>query len=153
MKQGGLFLVVAGLALAGCAPPLSGQAYSESGAMQANAVRIGRVIAVRPVMIREDRNNSANDAIIGGAGGAGLGAIAGNGRGALIGGLIGALGGAVIGANSETRGELVTIQYTHSQRVIAIAQPMGPYEAPFYVGERVEVLFGRRDRVLPLGQP
>ncbi len=153
MKHGGLLLVLMGLTVTGCAPPLSGEAYSQSGAMQANVVRIGRVIAVRPVMIREDRNNSANDAIIGGAGGAGLGAIAGNGRGALIGGLIGALGGAVVGANSETRGELVTIQYSHSRRVIAIAQPMGPYEAPFYVGEQVQVLFGRRDRVLPLGQP
>lgn len=144
-----IVLALAG-ALAGCAmPPKNANTYSGQGAMQARQVAFGTVLAVRPIQIRAGGQDGTTGAVAGGAGGAGIGAAVGGVRGAILGLLGGGLAGSWIGSQQTRPGELVTITFSNGQ-TRAFPQPLAHGEHPFVVGEKVEVVIGRQDRVIPL---
>lgn len=144
-------VVILAATLAGCAmPPQNADVYAGSGSMQARQVALGHVIAVRPIQIRTGSQDGQTGAALGGLGGGGIGAALGGTRGAIIGALAGLGLGGLVGSQQTRAGELVTVQFITGQ-VRAFAQPMAAKERPFVDGERVEVVIGRRDRVLPLG--
>ncbi len=143
-------VVILAATLAGCAmPPQDADVYAGSGSMQARQVALGHVIAVRPIKIRAGSQDGQTGAEVGGLGGGGIGAALGGTRGAIIGALAGLGLGGLVGSQQTRAGELVTVQFITGQ-VRAFAQPMAAKEHPFVDGERVEVIIGRRDRVLPL---
>ena len=138
-------------ALTGCAmPPRNANTYSGQGQMRARQVAFGTVLAVRPIQIRAGSQDGTTGAVAGGAGGAGLGAAMGGVKGAILGLLGGGLAGSWIGSQQTRAGELVTVNFADGQ-VRAFPQPMAAHEHPFFVGERVEVVIGPQDRVIPLG--
>ena len=142
--------VLAASALAGCAmPPKNANVYSGAGQMQARQVAFGTVLAVRPIRIRSGSQDGTTGGVAGGAGGAGIGAAMGGVKGAIAGLLGGGLLGSWIGSQQTRRGELVTINFADGQ-IRAFPQPLARGERPFVVGEKVEVVIGQRDRVLPL---
>lgn len=138
------------ISLTGCAlPPQNADVYAGSSAMQARPVALGTVIAVRPIKIRVGRQGGTTGAEAGGVGGGGIGAALGNTKGAIIGALVGVGLGAFIGSQQTRKGELVTVRFITGQ-IRAFPQPLAAQERPFAKGERVEVIIGRHDRVLPL---
>ena len=142
--------ILAAVALTGCAmPPQNANVYAGSSSMQARRVALGQIIAVRPIKIRAGSQDGQTGAEAGAIGGGGIGAALGNTRGAIIGALAGIGLGAFIGSQQTRPGELVTIRFITGQ-IRAFAQPLAAKEQPFTVGERVEVVIGRRDRVIPL---
>lgn len=145
-----IVLALAG-ALAGCAmPPKNANVYSGAGSMQARQVAFGAVIAVRPISIRAGSQDGTTGGVVGGAGGAGIGAAMGGMKGAIAGLLGGGLLGSWLGSQQTRPGELVTIHFADGQ-IRAFPQPLARGEHPFTVGERVEVVIGPQDRVIPLG--
>lgn len=142
--------ILAAAALTGCAlPPQNANVYAGSASMQARRVALGQVIAVRPIKIRAGSQDGQTGAEAGGLGGAGIGAMFANTKGAIVGALAGAGLGALIGSQQVRAGELVTVRFITGQ-FRAFPQPMAAKEKPFVDGEKVEVIIGRRDRVLPL---
>jgi outer membrane lipoprotein SlyB len=142
--------ILAASFLTGCAmPPQNADVYAGSSSMQARQVALGQVIAVRPIRIRAGSQDGQTGAEVGGLGGAGAGAALGGMKGAIIGALAGVGLGALVGGQQTRAGELVTVRFITGQ-VRAFAQPTAAKERPFVDGERVEVVIGRRDRVLPL---
>ena len=135
--------------LAGCAqPPRNADVFGSGSRMTPETVVYGVVRAVEPILIRR----GTADAMLGGTGGAvgggGIGAIFGGIKGAVIGALAGGALGAAIGIQKTVPGVLVTVAFSNS--VQAFPQPLAKHEKPFYVGESVQVLEGRRfDRVMP----
>ena len=135
--------------LAGCAqPPRNTDTFGSGSRMAPETVVYGVVRAVKPIRIRR----GTADAMLGGTGGAvgggGIGAIFGGVKGAIVGALAGGALGAAIGIQQTVPGVLVTVAFSNS--VQAFPQPLAKKEKPFYVGEMVEVLEGRRfDRVMP----
>lgn len=135
--------------LSGCAqPPRNADTFGGGSRMTPETVVYGVVRSVRPILIRR----GTADAMLGGTGGAvgggGIGAIFGGVKGAIVGALAGGALGAAIGIQATVPGELVTVGFANS--VQAFPQPLAKGEKPFYVGEPVEVLEGRRfDRVTP----
>jgi outer membrane lipoprotein SlyB len=116
--------------------------------MAPETVVYGVVRAVKPIRIRR----GTADAMLGGTGGAvgggGIGAIFGGVKGAIVGALAGGALGAAVGIRQTVPGVLVTVGFANS--VQAFPQPLAKKEKPFYVGELVQVLEGRRfDRVMP----
>ena len=88
-------VVVAGslAVIAGCAnPSASSSVYTYGQAQQEQIVRLGTVVAVRPVTIQNDRSSGAG-MIAGGA----LGGVAGNAVGGGSGRAIATVGGAILG--------------------------------------------------------
>lgn len=143
--------ILAAAALTGCAmPPKNANTYSGGGSMQARQVAFGTVLAVRPIQIRAGGQDGTTGAVAGGAGGAGIGAALGGVKGAIAGLLGGGLLGNWIGSQQTRPGELVTVNFADGQ-IRAFPQPMAPHEHPFLVGEKVEVVIGPQDRVIPLG--
>ena len=143
--------ILAVSALAGCAmPPKNADVYSGGGQMQARQVAFGAVVAVRPIQIRAGSADGQTGGIAGGAGGAGIGAAMGGVKGAIAGLLGGGLLGSWVGSQQTRPGELVTVNFADGQ-IRAFPQPLASHEHPFVVGERVEVVIGRQDRVIPLG--
>ena len=145
-----IVLALASTVLTGCAmPQQNADVYAGSSSMQARQVALGQVIAVRPIQIRAGSQDGQTGAEVGGLGGAGAGAAFGGMKGAIIGALTGAGLGALVGGQQTRAGELVTVRFITGQ-IRAFPQPMAAKERPFVNGERVEVIIGRRDRVLPL---
>lgn len=141
---------LAAVALTGCAmPPQNANVYAGSSSMQARRVALGTVVAVRPIQIRAGSQDGQTGAEVGGLGGGGIGATLGNTQGAIIGALAGIGLGAFVGSQQTRSGELVTVRFITGQ-IRAFPQPMAAKERPFVDGEKVEVIIGRRDRVLPL---
>ena len=142
--------ILAAVALTGCAmPPQNANVYAGSSSMQARRVALGQIIAVRPIKIRAGSQDGQTGAEAGAIGGGGIGAALGNTRGAIIGALAGIGLGAYVGSQQTRPGELVTIRFITNQ-IRAFPQPMAKGERPFTDGERVEVIIGRRDRVIPM---
>lgn len=134
-------LVVVAAAVAGCAPSLSGGAYSRDEARKEQTVRLGVVESVRPVTIEGTKTP------IGAAAGAAVGGIAGSeighGKGAAIGAVGGAVLGGLAGAAAEealTRrpGLEITVKLD-SGSLIAVTQEA---DESFKPGDRVRVLSG-----------
>jgi outer membrane lipoprotein SlyB len=134
-------------ALTGCAPSLSGSAYTRDQAQREQSVRLGVVESVREVQIEGTRSG------VGPAAGAAVGGIAGSGvgqgRGAAVGAVVGAVVGGVAGQAAEqaaTRqnGLEITVRLDNG-RMIAVTQAA---DEAFKPGERVRVLSdGRTSRV------
>jgi len=136
--------------LAACGGNLAGNSYNESQVGQAQMVRYGTIVQMRPVQI-------AGGTETGTLAGAAVGGTAGS----LIGGttqmnIIGAVGGAVLGgmAGHATEGQMTKqtgMQYfvrLNGGRTISVIQSL---DEPMQVGQRVMVLTGTnaRDRVIP----
>lgn len=142
--------ILAAITLTGCAmPPQNANTYAGSSSMQARQVALGVVIAVRPIKIRAGSQDGQTGAEVGGLGGGGIGAVLGNTKGAIIGVLAGIGLGAFVGSQQTRPGDLVTVRFITGQ-IRAFAQPLATKEHPFNVGEQVEVIIGRHDRVIPL---
>lgn len=140
------FLVVmAGLAaiaaLGGCAPSMSGSAYTRNQARTEQSVRMGVVESVRQVQIEGTRSSigPAAGAVVGGIAGSGVG----QGRGAAVGAVLGSIAGGVAGQAAEeaaTRrtGLEITVKLD-SGSLVAITQEADEAFAP---GDRVRIISG-----------
>ena len=150
LKTKRLIAILTASVLAGCAmPPKNANTYSGAGSMRARQVAFGVIVAVRPIQIRAGSQDGQTGGIAGGAGGAGIGAAMGGVKGAILGLLGGGLAGSWIGSQQTRAGELVTISFADGQ-VRAFPQPLASHERHFVVGEKVEVVIGPQDRVIPL---
>ncbi|MDA8120888.1 MAG: hypothetical protein M0Z85_12820 [Gammaproteobacteria bacterium] len=135
--------------LAGCAqPPRNANTFGSGSRMAPETVVYGTVRAVRPIRIRRGTADAMMGGTAGAVGGGGIGAAFGGMKGAIVGALAGGVLGTAIGIRATVPGELVTVGFLNA--VQAFPQPMAKGEKPFFVGEHVEVLEGRRfDRVIP----
>ncbi len=139
-----IYLAIA-LSLSGCASQtMTGGAYTASQARQAQIVKRGTIIGVKPIQIK------AGPSGLGGAGGAALGGIAAsnNGRlgsnqqaasmvaGAILGGVAGQMAD---GAMNTVEGQEISVQLPNGVE-IAVAQEIDQKEGAFVVGEQVRVL-------------
>lgn len=141
MSKGIGVLMAVAVTVAGCAPSLSGGAYSRDQVRQEQTVRLGVVESVRPVTIEGTKTP------IGAAAGAAAGGIAGSeighGKGAAIGAIGGAVLGGLAGAAAEealTRrpGLEITVKLD-SGGLIAVTQEA---DESFKPGDRVRVVSG-----------
>ncbi|MDG9730275.1 glycine zipper 2TM domain-containing protein [Ignatzschineria sp. RMDPL8A] len=130
----------------------SGDVYTVGDAKQVKNVSYGRLIAVRPVTVKDKSDaevGSAAGAVLGGVLGSAVGSGSGKrisvAGGAILGGLAGNKAGAAIGASSAVELEIER----DSGGVIAVVQTQGP--TPFQVGQRVRMVgSGNRINVSPL---
>lgn len=123
----------------GCAPSVSGGAYSRYQVGQAQEVRLGYVESVRQVLIEGTQSG------VGTMSGAALGGLAGSNIGKGKGEIAGAIGGAVLGGiigsaieENATRqpGLEITVRLDGG-RMVAVTQAE---DELFYPGDRVRVL-------------
>lgn len=138
-----VFLVTAGLATVGCAPPASGRVYSRQEARTAWDVRYGKVAAIEEAVIEGRRTPLGR--IGGGLIGYQVGRTVGDGSGRRIAGAVGAVAGAVAGQAIEehaTREDAwqITVDLDGG-RTIAVVQAQ---DQSFQVGEQVRI-YMRRD--------
>ena len=138
-------VVMAGLAaiavLGGCAPSMSGSAYTRNQARTEQSVRMGVVESVRQVQIEGTRSSigPAAGAVVGGIAGSSIG----QGRGAAVAAVLGSIAGGVAGqaaeeATTRRTGLEITIKLD-SGNLIAITQEADEVFAP---GERVRIISG-----------
>lgn len=127
--------------LAGCAPSMSGSAYSRTQARQAQDVEMGVVESVREVQIEGTKTpiGAAAGAVVGGV----AGSTVGGGRGSTVAAVLGAVGGGLAGAAVEEgvtrrKGLEITVRLD-SGRMMAVTQEADEAFAP---GERVRILSG-----------
>lgn len=129
------------LLLSGCAPSLSGSAYSRSQARETQQVQFGIVEGVRNVMIEGTKSP------VGTVSGAALGGLAGSTIGGGRGQVAASIGGAVLGglagsaaeeAITRRQGLEITVRLDNG-RFIAVTQEA---DQIFNPGERVRVLTG-----------
>ncbi len=125
--------------LGGCAPSLSGDAYTRDQAGREQTVRMGVVESVRQVQIEGTRSGvgPAAGAVVGGIGGSTIG----HGRGSAAAAVVGAVAGGVAGqaveeAATRRTGVEITVKLDGG-RLIAITQEAGETFRP---GDRVRIL-------------
>lgn len=134
-------VLLATLAVCGCASSLSGDSYSRDDARRVQTVRMGNVVGVRPVKIEGTKSpvGTGAGAIIGGIGGSAVG----GGRGAAVATVLGAVAGGLMGSAAEegiTRTQGIEITVREDDGVMrAYVQEMNDQEF-FRVGERVRIL-------------
>lgn len=129
---------------------LTGNTYSRNEAGQAQAVKTGRITAIRPVKIE---GGSTAGTVVGGLAGGLLGSNIGSGRasntagaigGALLGGAVGSHAGQAMGSRN---GIEISVRLDGGGGTTAVVQEVSPNEQ-FSVGDRVRVLSnGSRTRV------
>ena len=95
----GLLLILIGLIAVGCAPSMSGSAYSRDQARKVQTVHEGEVIMVREVLI--EGTKSGLGGLAGGVMGFALGSTIGSGSGKGVARAAGTLAGAAAGAAIE----------------------------------------------------
>jgi outer membrane lipoprotein SlyB len=124
----------------GCAPSLSGGAYTRDQTRREQTVRMGVVESVREVQIEGTRSGigPAAGAVVGGIGGSTIG----HGRGSAAAAVVGAVAGGIAGQAIEEsvtrrRGLEITVKLD-SGNLIAITQEA---DETFRPGDRVRVLF------------
>lgn len=152
-RWAGLAIALGSLAvIAGCAnPSASSSVYTYGQAQQEQIVRLGTVVAVRPVTIQNDRS-SGGGMVAGGA----LGGVAGNAVGGGSGRAIATVGGAILGGLlgntienqvGKTQGLEITVQLDNGEtRVIAQAA-----DVAISSGQRVRIISGQGPtRVVPM---
>jgi len=134
-------LLVAILALGGCASSRSGSVYSRDQARQVQEVQMGVVDSVRQVQLEGTKSpvGTAAGAVVGGVAGSNVG----SGKGSTIGTVLGAVAGGLIGSAAEegvTRkpGLEITVKLDGG-RMIAVTQEA---DEVFRPGDRVRVLTG-----------
>lgn len=131
--------VVAVTLVSGCAPSMSGGAYTRDQARKEQNVRLGVVESVRQVQIEGTRSG------IGPAAGAVVGGIAGStigqGRGSAVGAVLGGVAGGVAGQAAEEVGTRKTgLEITvklDGGKLVAITQEA---DEAFKPGERVRII-------------
>jgi len=144
-------VLIAGLALAGCARSLSPDVYSRDEVGSKVEVEDVVILSMRDVDIEGTRSNTgaAAGAVAGGVGGA---VAVGRNRGAAtLGAVAGAIIGAIAGAAIE---EGVTasegVEYLvrlNNGETVAIVQPKSAH--PLAVGDRALLVYGDHIRVVP----
>ena len=134
-------LLVAILALGGCASSRSGSVYTRDQARQVQEVQMGVVDSVRQVQLEGTKSpvGTAAGAVVGGVAGSNIG----SGKGSTIGTVLGAVAGGLIGSAAEegvTRkpGLEITVKLDGG-RMIAVTQEA---DEEFHPGDRVRVLTG-----------
>ncbi|MEE4377100.1 MAG: glycine zipper 2TM domain-containing protein [Candidatus Competibacteraceae bacterium] len=134
-------VLLLGLLISGCAPSLSGSAYSRSQARETQQVQFGTVEGVRNVLIEGTKSG------VGTVSGAALGGLAGStvggGRGKAAATIGGAVLGGLAGAAAEEgvtrqQGLEITVRLDNG-RFIAVTQAA---DEIFNPGERVRILTG-----------
>jgi outer membrane lipoprotein SlyB len=133
-------VLVALLALAGCASPSSGKVYSREEARTAWRVSEGQVVDVQPVQIEGQKSwlGTAGGGYIGYE----LGRTVGSGSGRDLAGAVGGVVGATVGQATEERvtrqdGLQIMVELDRQGETIAIVQAN---DVSFSPGERVRVL-------------
>ncbi|CAD5377202.1 putative outer membrane lipoprotein [Pseudomonas sp. OF001] len=143
MRRSAVFLslAVAALAAGGCASNLGGDVYTRDEARAVQTVRMGTIVALRPVRIEGTKTpiGAGAGAVVGGIGGS----TVGGGRGSAVAAVIGAVAGGLIGAATEegftrTQGVEITVREDDGT-MRAYVQEVSEGEI-FRVGERVRVL-------------
>ena len=136
-----LSLAVVALSLGGCASNLSGDTYSRDEARTVQTVRMGSIVALRPVRIEGTKTpiGAGAGAVVGGIGGSSIG----GGRGSGVAAVIGAVAGGLLGAATEegftrTQGVEITVREDDGS-MRAYVQQVQPNEI-FRVGDRVRVM-------------
>ena len=135
-------VLMAVLALAGCAASKSGDVYTRDQARREMTVRKGVVESVRQVTMEGTKSGvgSGAGAVVGGVAGSGVG----GGKGQIIGAVLGAVAGGLAGSAIEegaTRKEVteITVQLDGG-RLIVVVQEAAPGE--FRSGDHVRVVSG-----------
>ena len=132
---------VAALAIvvSGCAPSMSGGAYTREQARREQSVRLGVVESVRQVQIEGTRSGigPAAGAVVGGI----AGSTVGQGRGSAVGAVLGGVAGGVAGQAAEEVGTRKTgLEITvklDGGKLVAITQEA---DEAFRPGERVRII-------------
>jgi len=135
----GLLLILIGLIAVGCAPSMSGSAYSRDQARKVQTVHEGEVIMVREVLI--EGTKSGLGGLAGGVMGFALGSTVGGGSGKGVARAAGTIAGAAAGGAIEegaTRqtGLEITVKLDNGQ-VVSIVQAA---DERFDEGDLVRVL-------------
>ena len=86
--------------LGGCTSNLTGDSYSRDEARRVQTVRMGTIVALRPVQIEGTKTpiGAATGAVIGGVGGSAIG----GGRGSIVTAVIVAVAGGLLGSAAES---------------------------------------------------
>ena len=143
MRKPAVFLSLAAavLAIGGCASNLSGDTYSRDEARAVQTVRLGTIVALRPVRIEGTKTpiGAGAPAVLGGI----PGSRNGRGRGSGVAAVIGAVAGGLLGATAEegltrTQGVEITVREDDGS-MRAYVQQVSEGEV-FRVGERVRVM-------------
>ncbi|MBE7220586.1 MAG: hypothetical protein INR64_19120 [Caulobacteraceae bacterium] len=140
------------LGLAACESDLGPGRYSPYEAGVPARVETGRVVSFRPIRFSDTANvNGATT--VGAVGGGALGAsLGGDAAGSIGGGIIGAVVGGVLGHEIAKGGDRQGFAYVirmDDGHTIEVPQAQ-PYPIP--AGARVNVIFGPRVRIEPVGQ-
>ena len=134
-------LLLAIVALAGCASGLSGSTYTRDQARQVEDVRMATVESVREVLIEGTKSavGTTAGAIVGGIGGSNVGSGKGSSVGAVLGAVTGGVVGSAIeeGATRQTATE-ITVKFDDG-KLIAVTQAG---DEKFQPGDRVHILTG-----------
>lgn len=134
-------LLLAIIALAGCASGLSGSTYTRDQARQVEDVRMATVESVREVLIEGTKSaiGTTAGAIVGGIGGSNVGSGKGSSVGAVLGAVTGGVVGSAIeeGATRQTATE-ITVKFDDG-KLIAVTQAG---DEKFQPGDRVRILTG-----------
>ena len=127
--------------LGGCTSNLTGDSYSRDEARRVQTVRMGTIVALRPVQIEGTKTpiGAATGAVIGGVGGSAIG----GGRGSIVTAVIGAVAGGLLGSAAEsgltkTQGVEITVREDDGS-TRAYVQQVEPNQV-FRTGERVRIL-------------
>ncbi|MGZ0189840.1 MAG: glycine zipper domain-containing protein [Alphaproteobacteria bacterium] len=142
-------VLVAGLALSGCARSLSPDVYSRGEVGSTVEVEEATVLSVRAVKIEGTRSNIG--AGVGAAAGGIGGSYAGKRRGAILGAIAGAVVGAIVGAVAEdaitsSEGVEYLVRLPDGE-TRAVVQPKGATQLP--PGSPVLLVYGDHIRVVP----
>jgi len=127
------------IAVSGCAPSMSGGAYTREQARREQSVRLGVVESVRQVQIEGTRSGigPAAGAVVGGI----AGSTVGQGRGSAVGAVLGGVAGGVAGQAAEEVGTRKTgLEITvklDGGKLVAITQEA---DEAFRPGERVRII-------------
>ncbi|MCP5268556.1 MAG: glycine zipper 2TM domain-containing protein [Zoogloeaceae bacterium] len=134
-------LLLAAVALSGCASSKSGSAYTRDQTRQEMIVRTGVVESVREVQIEGTKSGvgTAAGAVAGGVGGSHIGGGKGQIVGAVVGAVVGGMAGAAIeeGVTKKT-GLEITVRLDNGT-LTAIVQEG---DEIFHAGDRVRLLSG-----------
>ena len=123
----------------GCAPSMSGSAYTHEEARREHSVRLGVVESVRQVQIEGTRSGigPAAGAVVGGI----AGSTVGQGRGSAVGAVLGGVAGGVAGQAAEEIGTRKTgLEITvklDGGTLVAVTQEA---DETFKPGERVRIV-------------
>ena len=127
--------------LSGCTSSLTGDTYSRDEARRVQTVRMGTIVALRPVQIEGTKTPicAATGAIVGGVGGSAIG----GGRGSIVTAVIGAVAGGLLGSAAEsgltkTQGVEITVREDDGS-TRAYVQQVEPNQV-FRTGERVRIM-------------